>query len=293
MGAWKDGAGSVSPNGEQEETDSGELALNPWNILIKHRQIQRRGRRSQLAVSFTDPAVSMDLLRAVLQPNINEEIQGIFNKYMKFFQKAAQNVRDNVGEQVDPEQLIHETCRNCLEQAKGLFIDTEKAIPRTSLEFPMMKRKGRPPGHTMSNDRVNFGFPVVKWKATEPVKREGPKWDPARLNETITFVLGSRANKALGMGGTRGRIYIKHPELFKYAADPQDKQWLTEQLHMRATGGKMAYLLLEEDILDLATTEDYRDSPELKLDELKSFAAPVWMIEKMKKHMEQQKTEQE
>ncbi|MEE6528214.1 hypothetical protein FKM82_030291 [Ascaphus truei] len=41
------------------------------------------------------------------------------------------------------------------------------------------------------------------------------------------------------MGGTRGRIYIKHPELFKYAADPQDKQWLTEQQHMRATGGKM------------------------------------------------------
>ncbi|MEE6528213.1 hypothetical protein FKM82_030291 [Ascaphus truei] len=60
------------------------------------------------------------------------------------------------------------------------------------------------------------------------------------------------------MGGTRGRIYIKHPELFKYAADPQDKQWLTEQQHMRATGGKMAYLLLEQDILDLASNEDYR-----------------------------------
>jgi deoxynucleotidyltransferase terminal-interacting protein 1 len=25
----------------------------------------------------------MDLLRAVLQPSINEEIQGVFNKYMK------------------------------------------------------------------------------------------------------------------------------------------------------------------------------------------------------------------
>lgn len=33
--------------------------------------------------SFTDPAVSMDLLRAVLQPSINEEIRGVFNKYMK------------------------------------------------------------------------------------------------------------------------------------------------------------------------------------------------------------------
>lgn len=33
--------------------------------------------------SFTDPAVSMDLLRAVLQPSINEEIRAVFNKYMK------------------------------------------------------------------------------------------------------------------------------------------------------------------------------------------------------------------
>ena len=33
--------------------------------------------------SFTDPAISMDLLRAVLQPSINEEIQTVFNKYMK------------------------------------------------------------------------------------------------------------------------------------------------------------------------------------------------------------------
>lgn len=69
------------------------------------------------------------------------------------------------------------------------------------------------------------------------------------------------------MGGTRGRIYIKHADLFKvhththtvsqssaqlqkcvsdgavelcqYAADAKDKQWLAERHHMRATGGKM------------------------------------------------------
>lgn len=72
------------------------------------------------------------------------------------------------------------------------------------------------------------------------------------------------------MGGTRGRIYIKHADLFKvlwisvftvgyiasalfkkkklsvcvfqYAADAQDKQWLAEKQHMRATGGKMVSL---------------------------------------------------
>ncbi|KAF4023697.1 hypothetical protein G4228_015392 [Cervus hanglu yarkandensis] len=256
---------------------AGQLVLtNPWNIMIKHRQVQRRGRRSQMTTSFTDPAISMDLLRAVLQPSINEEIQTVFNKYMKFFQKAALNVRDNVGEEVDAEQLIQEACRSCLEQAKLLFSDGEKVIPRLTHELPGIKR-----GRQAEEECALRGSPIPK------------KWDPARLNESTTFVLGSRANKALGMGGTRGRIYIKHPHLFKYAADPQDKHWLAEQHHMRATGGKMAYLLIEEDIRDLAASDDYRGCLDLKLEELKSFVLPSWMVEKMRKYMETLRTENE
>nr|XP_005986754.1 PREDICTED: deoxynucleotidyltransferase terminal-interacting protein 1 isoform X2 [Latimeria chalumnae] len=286
--------------------------MNPWNVMIKHRQVQRRGRRSQMTVSFTDPAISMDLLRAVLQPNINEEIRAVFNKYMKFFHKAAYNVKENVGEDVDTEQLIQETCRNSLEQAKQLFSDCEKVLPKQLPELPGMKRakqmdeessqrgspipkrrKGRPPGQIVHFEKGNHTSYVSKAKSSEPVRREGPKWEPTRLNESTRFVLGSRANKALGMGGTRGRIYIKHPELFKYAADPQDKHWLAERQHMRATGGKMAYLLIEEDIQDLAVSDDYRDSPELKMDELKPFVVPIWMIEKMQKYMESVRLEKD
>ncbi|CAH2302439.1 deoxynucleotidyltransferase terminal-interacting 1 isoform X1 [Pelobates cultripes] len=297
-------------SGDGEEGDTEDCtSTNPWNIMIKHRQVHRRGRRTHISASFTDPAVSMELLRAVLQPTINEEIQGVFNKYMKFFQKAAGNVRDNIGEQVDPEQLIRETCRSCLEQAKVLFPDKEKSAQKPISDMPLSKRarqieeevtmrkspvpkkrKGRPPGQSLGNDRGSTTFTPLK--KTEPIRREGPKWDPARLNERATFVLGSRANKALGMGGTRGRLYIKHPELFKYAADPQDKQWLTEKQHMRATGGKMAYLLLEQDILELASNDDYRESLELKLDELKPFTVPLWMTDKMKKTMEMQLVDQ-
>ncbi|KAM9296957.1 deoxynucleotidyltransferase terminal-interacting protein 1 [Gastrophryne carolinensis] len=297
--------------GREEEGDPAEHpSPSPWNIMIKHRQVQRRGRRSHVAVSFTDPGVSMDLLRAVLQPTINEEIQNVLNKYMKFFQNAAINVRENVGDHVDPEQLIRDTCRNCLEQAKVLF--TNKAAMKPAYEVSHMKRprhvedesymrrspvpkkkKGRPSGHNSYSERSSLGFTTVKPKAVDLIRREGPKWDPARLSEKTTFVLGSRANRALGMEGTRGRIYIKHPELFKYAADAQDKQWLTEQQHMKATGGKMVYLLLDQDILDLASADEYRDSMELKLDELKPFEAPMWMIDKMKKYMEFVRTEQD
>ncbi|NXA55986.1 TDIF1 protein, partial [Nothocercus julius] len=167
---------------------------SPWNIMIKHRQVQRRGRRSQMTTSFTDPVVSMDLLRAVLQPSINEEIRAVFNKYMKFFQKAAVNVRDNVGEEVDPEQLIQETCRSCLEQAKLLFSDGKKVIPRLPHEQAVpkrarqvdeelhrrgspvpKKRKGRPPGQSLANDRGVSGMAAWKLKVSEPVRREGPK----------------------------------------------------------------------------------------------------------------------
>uniref|UniRef100_A0A8C1T954 Deoxynucleotidyltransferase terminal-interacting protein 1 n=1 Tax=Cyprinus carpio TaxID=7962 RepID=A0A8C1T954_CYPCA len=273
--------------------------------MIKHRQVHRRGRRSQMTVSYTDPVISMDLLRTVLQPSFNEDIRAVFRKYMKFFEKAASNVKENVGGDVQPDQLIRDTCRNCLEHAKQLFPDAEKMAPKATvdptvkvniiqivmqfIEILISYRKGRPPGAAVQYDRTSQAKP----KVSEPIRREGPKWDPSRLTENSTFVLGSRANKALGMGGTRGRIYIKHAELFKYAADAQDKHWLSERQHMRATGGKMAYLLIEEDILDLARSEDYKDCPELKLDELKPFLVPLWMVEKMQKAMEAQKTENE
>ncbi|XP_057344902.1 deoxynucleotidyltransferase terminal-interacting protein 1-like [Manis pentadactyla] len=284
---------------------AGQLApKNPWNVMIKHRQVPRRGHRPQITTSFTDPSISMDLLRAVLQPSINKDIQTVFNKYMKFFQKGALNVRENVGEDVDAEELIQEACRNCLERAKVLFPGREKVMPRSIPELPGIKRarqaeeecarrespipkkrKERPLGHMISNDQAAAGK-VRKPKSCEPNPREGPKWDPARLNESTTFVLGSQVNKALGMGGTRGRIYIKHPYLFKYAADPQDKHWLVGQHHMLATEGKMACLLVEEDIQDLAASDDYKGCPDLKLEELKSFVLPSWIVEKMKKYME-------
>lgn len=41
------------------------------------------------------------------------------------------------------------------------------------------------------------------------------QWDPSSLTTESSFVMGTRANKALGLGATRGRIYMKHPELFK------------------------------------------------------------------------------
>ncbi|XP_077582627.1 deoxynucleotidyltransferase terminal-interacting protein 1-like isoform X2 [Stigmatopora nigra] len=270
---------------------------NPWNLMIKHRQVQRRGRRSHVTVSYTDPRVSMDLLRAVLQPGFNDDIMAVFSKYRKFFEKAAHNVKENVGEDVRTDHLIKEACRNVLEHAKMLFLDGEeqksgaeatvkrcRAPEERTSPVPKKRKKNR----VAAGDRP-FNFSTHVKVKCEAVKREGPKWEPSRLSEGTTFVLGSRANKALGMGGTRGRIYIKHADLFKYAADTKDKQWLAERHHMRATGGKMAYLLIEEDVQDLARGDDYKGCPDVKLDEMKPFSVPAWMVEKMRQAMEAQR----
>ncbi|XP_013883114.1 deoxynucleotidyltransferase terminal-interacting protein 1 [Austrofundulus limnaeus] len=287
---------------DQDGTEQPVQNPKPWNLMIKHRHVQRRGRRSHTTVSYTDPQVSMDLLRAVLQPSFNDDIMAVFKKYQKFFEKAAENVKENMGEDVQKDQLIREVCRNALEHAKQLFPEVEgkKAGPDVTMKrsrpadedyghrgSPLPKKRKSRPGAIMSSDRP-VTFSLVKPKA-EPIKREGPKWDPVRLNDSSTFVLGSRANKALGMGGTRGRIYIKHADLFKYAADAKDKQWLAERHHMRATGGKMAYLLIEEDIQDLACSDEYRDCPDVRMDELKPFTVPPWMVEKMQRAMEAQR----
>ncbi|XP_077386237.1 deoxynucleotidyltransferase terminal-interacting protein 1-like [Festucalex cinctus] len=286
----------TQPDGSQQP--------NPWNLMIKHRHVHRRGRRSHMAVSYTDPQVSMDLLRAVLQPSFNDDIMAVFRKYHKFFEKAAHNVKENVGDEVHADQLVREACRNLLEQAKVLFPESELkksscdvSIKRSRVcedncsqrASPVLKkRKNRVSGGGAADRSLNVSSAHVKAKC-EAVKKEGPKWEPSRLNESTTFVLGSRANKALGMGGTRGRIYIKHADLFKYAADTKDKQWLAERHHMRATGGKMAYLLIEEDVQDLAHGDDYKDCPDVKMDEMKPFSVPLWMVEKMQRAMEAQR----
>uniref|UniRef100_A0A8C4RBU1 Deoxynucleotidyltransferase terminal-interacting protein 1 n=1 Tax=Eptatretus burgeri TaxID=7764 RepID=A0A8C4RBU1_EPTBU len=246
--------------------------------MVKHRQVMRRGRRSQMGISFTDPGVSMDLLRVVLQPYISADIKAVMDKYMPLLQKASQNVRDNVGNEVDAERLVREIGCSAIEHAKEMYQEPSKSstaqVKASHKRFKQMnndnsplfspspapkpRRKRKQPAQVLPSDRKVPYTSVSKPKSSDPVKREGPKWDPVRLVESITFVLGSRANKALGMGGTRGRLYVKHPNIFK------------------------AYLLAEADIRELSESDDYRDSADLQMHEIRPFCVPSWMLEKMK-----------
>lgn len=115
-----------------------------------------------------------------------------------------------------------------------------------------------------------------------------PRWNPVRVLPDTQFILGSKANKALGMGDQRGRIYNKHPRLFKYVSDAEDKDWLYKSGHKSSKGVGRAFLLFLDDVLHLADSDDYKKSAALEREELRGFAVPAFLQEKIKAAMAQE-----
>jgi len=145
--------------------------------------------------------------------------------------------------------------------------------------------------HPSLIQRSNSSDLILITKQGKPVRREGPSWEPSRLTAETTFILGSRANKALGLGQTRGRLYMKHPELFKYSGDTEDKEWLTKNHVMSTTGGK-AYLMVLQDIVSLSGSDEYASSPKLQSGELQGgFKVPSFMLAKMRTFMASVRTD--
>jgi len=255
---------------------------------------------------MTDPTQTMELLRTILQPDINMKIQALLNQYLEsHFKPAFSNMKENLGEENVPIRILDEVCANILENAKEVFqTKVEMAKKQTRVKSPGQVLK-RSPSSTSNSPVVPKKSCVIKSglgrpntdlilvnKAGRPVRREGPKWEPERLEKDTLFILGSRANKALGFGQTRGRLYIKHPELFKYSGDQIDKEWLAKANLMATTGGK-AYLMVLSDILQLAESPEYSSHPKQQPGELVGFTVPEWMIEKMKAYIETAKTNPE
>uniref|UniRef100_A0ACB8F7J3 Uncharacterized protein n=1 Tax=Sphaerodactylus townsendi TaxID=933632 RepID=A0ACB8F7J3_9SAUR len=233
---------------------------------------------------------------------------------MKFFQKAAEEAShgEKRGRGCGHESsLFKKACRSCLEQAKLLFCDGKKSVARLPHDLPALKvethlslpepgrgrrshfqqRKPDPQeaeGRLTSrqsqlSDRGASGTGMWKTKSScKPLQRGGPSGGiPSRVVEAPPLCSGSRANKASRMGGTRGRLYIKHPHLFKH--------WLASSSTYEATGRQDGLSAARgRDIQDLVASDavSYRGSVDLKMEELKPFVPPPWMTVKMRKFME-------
>lgn len=65
----------------------------------------------------------------------------------------------------------------------------------------------------------------------------------------------------LGLGHVLGRVrlYIKHPQLFKYCGDQEDQDWLsTQKLNLIPLPTAKSYIMLLEEIRELASSDEYR-----------------------------------
>merc|ERR1719427_1967553 len=301
------------------------------------------------------PYHSMDLLRHVLQPSINDQIFKIMNKYVEVVKEASENTKKNFAQEsfeVDAEHLVVKFFTEAFEDCKKSFTETIRST--TTQQGRNMEQKNlgvgveirtltpyqqhglglnvnSPPPHQFrqsilgkhradSPDYLNkrgkeishgsprrslspatsigkkggnrAGTPVGTSKAynspyrqlKSEVKRKIENWDPNTLTTETKFVMGTKANKALGLGATRGRIYMKHPELFKYSGDHEDKKWMVKNNCMQATGGKNTFIMIADDVVTLYQKE-YKDCHGTKLDELTYFCLPDFVLEKMKSAM--------
>ncbi|KAJ8932753.1 hypothetical protein NQ314_014453 [Rhamnusium bicolor] len=255
------------------------------------------------AYSITSPAKSLDLLRKNLQNAINKDIDNVIKKYVeKFFQPAINNIKNNLGKDSVGEDHIKEVCKQMLEEAKLMYNVTPSSRDSSPYEYSHSEAESET---SISDGRVGRVSPIAHSKRKESdtdsestttnsllptlkrhrnrshnstdysscklsLKRDGPKWNPERVKGNTLFIMGARANKVLGYGQTRGRLY---------SGDQEDKEWLASKNLMPPSGGK-AYLMLLEDIKELTESEEYKYSPNLQLHELRGFEVPLFFAVK-------------
>ncbi|XP_066018505.1 deoxynucleotidyltransferase terminal-interacting protein 1 isoform X2 [Pocillopora verrucosa] len=282
-----------SKRGKPVPSQSQENEPSPFNMTAKNFP-KRRSRMHASVASYNRTRGStvsankaLELVRAALQPSLNSEIETVLKSYQEMFRMAARNIKDNTSESVSEEQ-IKAVLRRSLDEAKLLFrVDTKPHHPDRRYERggspAIVKKRVRP-----DVEKESEGSPPKVNKMDN--KAITSKWDPDSITEETEFIMGVKANKALGFAATRGKLYYRHPELFKYSGDSDDKLWLFEQNELPITGGK-AFLMIADDIRKLADHQDYRNNEGLNLEEIKGFKVPSKMLEKMKSHMRKLKRE--
>ncbi|XP_039292651.1 deoxynucleotidyltransferase terminal-interacting protein 1 isoform X2 [Nilaparvata lugens] len=247
-----------------------------------HSRVRGRG--------VTNATKSLDILRQNLQTAINKEIDCILKKYLeKFFKPAVENIRGNLGMGSVTEEHMREVCRAMLDEAKLIYSST--SLSRGSSPFSDSETASLI-GYTSSplfrkrkeSDTDSDASNSIRRKRA-PIK---DKWDPARITKNTLFIMSQRANKVLGLGKMRGRLLMKHPDLFKYCGDGEDRDWLKcNNLAPPMPLSCPPYIMLLDEIRALTESDEYRDSPNLVIAELKGFELPEFILAKIRLYMSQ------
>eukprot|EP00096_Caligus_rogercresseyi_P010493 TRINITY_DN3845_c0_g1_i1.p1 TRINITY_DN3845_c0_g1~~TRINITY_DN3845_c0_g1_i1.p1 ORF type:complete len:337 (-),score=137.10 TRINITY_DN3845_c0_g1_i1:282-1292(-) len=205
----------------------------------------------RLQSASTSSADPLELLRIILQKELNAKIESLFSDYIRLYLlPAAKNVETNLGG-VNASELLERTCINALEHAKTLF------------KGSFSRKRG-----SQSTDPSSSKEPTIK-----KIKNERRGFEPECL-----FVLSGQAGTAILGGSSSGKAFLsKHPQIFKYAADQEDKEWLMKERLISTSGGK-ATLVVLRDVLALYSSSS---SLEEKESSLRGFKLPDFMLEKV------------
>nr|XP_021183550.2 uncharacterized protein LOC110371555 [Helicoverpa armigera] len=253
---------------------------------------------------------SLDMLRQTIQSAVTREIDQVIKKYLeKFFVPAVNNIRLNLGDESVSEDQVRAVCRAMLDATRLLYTtppkpaqspyetsDSDssngldsKLVKQPNLQSPCQKRKD-------SENDIDLGIKRKKIKQEDttdsasssplpsPALRDPEKWNPARLTQETLFIMGSHAHKVLGLGNSRGRLYTRHAGLLRYPADSSDKEWIASHNLVNAVGGK-TYIMVLEDIEELANSDAYKHNSLPMLGELTGFKVPLFMLRKIKAYV--------
>ncbi|XP_065225562.1 deoxynucleotidyltransferase terminal-interacting protein 1-like isoform X1 [Planococcus citri] len=259
--------------------------------------------------NVVNAAKSLDLLRQNIQSAINNDIDRVIKKYLDmYFVPAISNIRGNLGQGSVNEEHVRELCRTMLDEAKHLYLNSP--LSRSDSPFNaavdtgalIESRFGNSQDDNDDNKRL---FTFGKRKESDSSssanstqlllshsKRKSIisttsclfKNDPSRITSKTLFIMSSRVNKVLGYGAMRGKLFVKHPDLFRYSVDLEDKDWLIRhKLHYTShSSSGSSYILILDDIRELLNLECYRNNPSVLRHELKGFEAPEFMLKKMR-----------
>ena len=281
------------------------------------RDILQKYRQTFLEPVFTNVRQNLRNNELANELDINAIMHQVLDEAKKMFPlendkmlaKLRQQEQDNdCGKDRQPNH--HHNSNNNNQQTSTVLNSSGRPRGRPKLNRTVLKTKAKRKRNKtiISISNANHNLVTIDNDATDNstlknklIDDNEGKWDPSRLSTktlvclkiTITvlinllslslkqFVLGSKANKALGFGAARGRLYSKHANLFRYIGDHEDKEWLHRNQLMPTTGGK-AYLLVRDDIIELLNSDEYRETPGVDIDEMgEGFTVPQSMIDKI------------
>lgn len=110
-------------------------------------------------------------------------------------------------------------------------------------------------------------------------------WNVSNLNTETMFVLDFKANRAFGFSPElhKERLASKHPELIRYLPDNHDKDWMIQQKILSPANKNIRFLMLVYDeVIKISQLEEYRNKPQIKINDLECFKVPEFILQKMK-----------